>query len=397
MEKFFTEENLNMLLDIFHVYSPSRNEKPLADLIKHILDANKIKYTQDDKMNIFCIDNKGVPMLSSHMDCVGDDKCGSYVKFIDIYDYKNDKILKGFGNIGADDKCGTFLTLLYILSGKPINFVFSVGEEIGNIDGISHAVESMKKENKENFNSIPYTIVLDRKHFGDIICLENNYGTKEFDAALNEIGKKYGYKTVKGGCSDANTLNAYMNCANISVSYFNPHSKSEYVSLKGLFNSWEYLCDIIDNLKRDISHEDKVTETEVEIEAGNPAITKIEKDSIEQDISKTSVTNETAEDEITKKAQEIVISYGLRIPDDSWTIEEIEEYYTKQKISEDKINVFSISFYNWLRDKYFPINNWSDAYIVTYIKYIYPDILPEEAKNIFNKIKNLMKWSSKSK
>src|SRR5574344_2608418 len=136
MKDFFKEQDLSMLLDLFHVYSPTDGEEPLEELIKKILTDNKIKFTQDDKGNIFNIDNKGLPLLSAHMDCVGDKECGSYVRFIDLYNYKNDIILKGFGNIGGDDKCGIFLIMKYILSGKKINFIFSTGEEISSPDGI---------------------------------------------------------------------------------------------------------------------------------------------------------------------------------------------------------------------------------------------------------------------
>lgn len=262
MEKFFTDKDYELLLRLFRVYAPSKNEDELVEVITAILDEAKVKYIKDEKNNIFSIENKGLPLLSAHMDCVGDKECGSYVRFIDLYNYKNDIILKGFGNIGGDDKCGIFLIMKYILSGKKINFIFSTGEEISSPDGIKQAVESMTKYNKENFDSIPYCIVLDRKHSGDIICLDNDYGTKEFDKSLNDIGEEFNYKTVTGGCSDANTLKAYMNCANLSVGYHNPHSKSEYASMKEMWNSWNFLNKIIDELPRNFKL-DPVTKGDV--------------------------------------------------------------------------------------------------------------------------------------
>ena len=39
-----------------------------------------------------------------------------------------------------------------------------------------------------------------------------------------------------------------MNCANISVGYYNAHSRYEYVSLDNLQNAFNYVCNIIKNI-----------------------------------------------------------------------------------------------------------------------------------------------------
>lgn len=252
----FTNEEKNLLLDLFHIYAPSKGEKELLDFIVSILSKNNIPYQQDDNGNIYCLNHMNEPLLSAHTDCVGTAESGAYVNLIDLYPYENDEILKGIGNIGGDDKCGVFLILLYLLSGKPINAVFSVEEEIGGFNGITHLLNVIK--DNEVFKSIPYCLVLDRKNPGDIICNKNSYGSKDFEAALYKIGKDYGYEPVLGGSSDANKIKDYMNCCNLSVSYYNPHSSTEFVSMNDLYNTWLYVQDIIKNLPRDIPLEKTV-------------------------------------------------------------------------------------------------------------------------------------------
>lgn len=246
----FNENQKQLLLDLFHLYGPSNGEKPILDFIKSVLDSNKIPYKQDDEGNIYCLNHKGAPLLSAHTDCVGSAESGYYVSLIDIYPYGNDEILKGIGNIGGDDKCGVFLILLYLMSKRPINAVFSICEEIGGYDGITHLLGIIKDD--EVFKSIPYCLVLDRKNPGDIICHHNGYGTLEFENYLAEIGKSFGYSPTPGGCSDMNKIKEYMNGCNLSMGYYNPHSTTEFVSMKDLYNAWNYVQELIKKMPRNI-------------------------------------------------------------------------------------------------------------------------------------------------
>ena len=77
------------------MYGPSNGEKPILDFIINILQANNIPFVQDDKGNIVCLNYPNTPMLSAHTDCVGTAESGHYVRFVDIYPYGDDEIMKG--------------------------------------------------------------------------------------------------------------------------------------------------------------------------------------------------------------------------------------------------------------------------------------------------------------
>ena len=238
----FTKVEEKILLELFKLYAPSKNDGAVIDYITSFLEKNEIPFTKDENGNIFSLKNHKMPILSAHMDSVGLPDCGFLNDFVNIFDYRGDKIIRGMGNIGGDDKCGIFIILMKLLKDKTINFIFSIDEEVGCV-GIKQVVP------KNDISKFPYALVLDRRGSGDIICANNNYGTKEFEEALHEIGKEFKYSPATGACSDANTIRDYISCANLSVAYHNPHSKNEFVSLTQLYNTTLYVDAIIEGLK----------------------------------------------------------------------------------------------------------------------------------------------------
>ena len=238
----FTKAEEKTLLDLFKQYAPSRNNIKVINFITGFLTKNEIPFTKDEHGNIFSLHNTDMPILSAHMDSVGVSDCGFLNDFVNIFDYRGDRIMKGMGNIGGDDKCGIFLILMKIKEDKSLNFIFSIDEEIGCV-GIKQVVP------KNDISKFPYALVLDRRGAGDIICFNNNYGTKEFENALADIGKEFRYLPATGACSDANTIREYISCANLSVAYHNPHTKNEFVSIIQLYNTKLYVDSIIEKLK----------------------------------------------------------------------------------------------------------------------------------------------------
>ena len=238
----FNASEEKTLLDIFKIYAPSNGEQKMIAYIEYYLKKHNLPYTKDENGNIFNVSNKNRPLLSAHMDSVGDSNCGFLNAFVNIFDYRGDRLMKGMGNIGGDDKCGIFLILRKLLTDNTLNFIFTIGEERGCI-GINQVLP------KNDISELPYGLVLDRRGSGDIICVENFYGNKEFDAALAEVGKEFGYTSQRGLSSDAGKISDYINCANLSVAYHNPHSKNEFVSLTQLYNTSLYLDAIIERFK----------------------------------------------------------------------------------------------------------------------------------------------------
>ena len=177
------------------------------------------------------------------MDTVEDENDSALMQYIRIFDSPvYGKYLRGYGVIGGDDKCGIFITLSLLRKYKnKLNFVFSINEEKG-MTGIQSVV------NSQDFSKVLYGIVIDRRGAGDIICVDNSYGTKEFEAALKKVGDPYGFKPARGSCSDANHIRSKVSCANLSSGYYNPHSKKEFVILDDVQNSMDYIDSIVSTI-----------------------------------------------------------------------------------------------------------------------------------------------------
>lgn len=237
-----------LLLKLFHLPSPSYQEGPTREFIENFLRERNISYTRDSAGNVFNISKPGLPLLSAHMDTVQTPGDVLMAKFTKV----RGGIVKGYGCIGADDKNGIYviLHLLDIGWAKRINFVFSVEEEVGG-----YGADEFVKSN--NISKLPYALILDRRDSGDIICSNNDYGTQEFENELFRLGRDFGYKPTWGSISDADKISDYISCANLSVGYYNAHSRHEYVVLDELENTVDYVKYIIDNIQGEFGKPDK--------------------------------------------------------------------------------------------------------------------------------------------
>ena len=236
-----------LLLDIFHVPARTFFEEQMSLFIKNYLNKYRIDYNEDKHGNIYNLSYPDKPILNSHMDTVQDENDSMLQHFAKI----RGNVLSGYGTIGADDKCGIYL-ILDIIRERKVNFLFTVEEEIGCV-GAGHFVA------ENNIRSFPYSLTLDRFGSSDIICYNNEYGTLKFQNDLSAVGKKFGYNPAKGVLSDADQISDQLSCANLSVGYYNHHTKTEFVLVNELEVARNYVLDIIDNLKENYAAPKKIS------------------------------------------------------------------------------------------------------------------------------------------
>jgi hypothetical protein len=92
----------------------------------------------------------------------------------------------------------------------------------------------------------------DRKNNSDFINYSNGvqlFG-EEFSTFVAPVLKDYNYKECTGIATDAGCLskrNVGIACFNISCGYYNPHTSTEYVSIKDVTTCYNVICDIISN------------------------------------------------------------------------------------------------------------------------------------------------------
>jgi len=226
-----------LLLDIFHIPAQSGSEEEMQKFIIDFLRKEEIPYSIDSMGNLFNVNCMTKPLLNAHMDTVQDDTDSKLQSLVKIY---NDQFLKGYGTIGADDKCGIYI-ILELLKKNEFNFLFTVQEEAG-------LVGSAFFMRQKDISYMPYGITFDRFGSSDIICSDNDYGTIEFEQALQKVGRDFGFRPERGLISDCDNINEQISTCNLSVGYYNHHTKHEFVDITELENAVNYGQAILDQV-----------------------------------------------------------------------------------------------------------------------------------------------------
>lgn len=169
---------------------------------------------------------KGKPCLVTHIDTVWDKERGPKEKFL-IEDAKKGLIYSPQG-LGADDRAGVYalLHLYYQLPShlRPI-LLFTDLEESGG-GGAIEASEIFH----EDLSHSTHLIELDRRGGRDCVF----YSGEPLE--YREYIESFGFREGRGSFSDISILGPSLGlCStNLSIGYYNEHTKSEYLSLKAM-------------------------------------------------------------------------------------------------------------------------------------------------------------------
>jgi len=175
----------------------------------------------DEHGNVFVGFNeetKGLPILVAHTDNVLD---GAREPVFDL----NRRCISGRNvGIGFDDKAGimAIISLWHHFKKQRFRIIFPADEETGGIG--SDAMDPAW------YSDAKWILELDRK--GDKDFIQTSGGTR---LCSDEFAKKFtamGFKIEQGVFTDVNQFkpNAeWINMANLSIGYYNPHSNNEYL------------------------------------------------------------------------------------------------------------------------------------------------------------------------
>jgi hypothetical protein len=243
-------ETKHILINLLKVYNKSGYENKISGIIKRWLKKHKLNFKEDKEGNLYNFQYNSTPFLNAHLDSVQNEKdryAGLSLKL-------ENGIISSPGHIiGGDDLCGVY-AILYLLkyTNLKFNWVLTTCEESGGLGSKYFA-----DENKQLLKNSLYGLVIDRRGRDDIICSQNDYGSFDFEKKLVKIGTNYGFSTNIGVFSDADTWSQYISCANLSCGYHEPHSTKEYIKLSELFNTINYVRNILINVKEQFPHESR--------------------------------------------------------------------------------------------------------------------------------------------
>lgn len=127
--------------------------------------------------------------------------------------------------LGADDRAGVFAILNIIHSGFRPHVIFAANEELG----VLGATKLGEKECP--FEDLKFIIELDRRGSNDCVFYDCN--NPEFEIFISS----FGFETATGIFSDISALCPAWGIAgvNLSIGYYNEHSKNEFLKLDEMY------------------------------------------------------------------------------------------------------------------------------------------------------------------
>jgi len=205
-------------------------------------------FIKDKYDNLYWIVGKPDTMFCAHLDTVD---MGQPGKIFEVNHVIEGDMIKTDGQtiLGADDKAGVVIMLYMIEKNIPGFYLFPVGEEKGCV-GSSNLSKALQTKMDPKFKDIKKIIAFDRSGYGSVIThqMEQRCCSDEFaNGLISELGK-YGLKyTIDVGgvyCDSAEFADIFPECTNISVGYFDQHSKKERQDIGFLIKLAEACCKI---------------------------------------------------------------------------------------------------------------------------------------------------------
>ena len=198
---------------------------------------------EDEFGNLFIKIGESDAMFTSHLDTATKALC-------EVNHIFEKNIIKTDGKsiLGADDKAGVTIMLYMIEHNIPGLYYFFVGEEMGGIGSADLAISKHK-----NLKGINKCISFDRRGYKSVITHQmfESCCTDTFADALTEAFNEQGMEFEKDNTGiftdSAHFIGVIDECTNISVGYFNEHTKREHQNITYL----EKLCKVCTNINWD--------------------------------------------------------------------------------------------------------------------------------------------------
>ena len=207
-----------------------------------------LKFLPNDLMkdkwgNYFKVIGDSNVMFTSHLDTACKEKSKVNLRHFFI---KNQEIIKTDGTsiLGADDKAGVTIMLYLMAKNVPGIYYFFLAEEIGGIG--SGKVAKAFYENTL-LSKIKKVVSFDRRGYYSIIthqlgerCCSDLFA-ETLCNELSDLGLKMKLDETGIFTDSANFMNNISECVNISVGYFNEHTKKEIQNITYL----DTLCRVL--------------------------------------------------------------------------------------------------------------------------------------------------------
>ncbi|CAG7581735.1 MAG: putative peptidase [uncultured marine phage] len=196
---------------------------------------------KDDYGNLYKMvgDGSTTVMFTSHLDTAT--QADGPVKHVRVEE-SGDDVVKTDGQsiLGADDKAGSAIMMYMMEKEVPGLYYFFLGEEVGCLGSkwLAKRLEDDKWIEQDLYKNINKVIAFDRKDYHSVISFQNTRTASdkfcdELAKRLNAQDESFKYKTDPTGLytDSARVAHLYAECTNLSVGYFDQHTKRERQNL----------------------------------------------------------------------------------------------------------------------------------------------------------------------
>jgi tripeptide aminopeptidase len=246
--------NYQLLKDVLSVPTKTYKEELMVKFICEWLTENNIPFYKDEHNNVYATKSETevgedfyFPCVISHTDTV------HHIDTINVVEehlpnaQKEIKLsLKAYNDdgdptgIGGDDKCGVYACLELLKELPHLKAAFFVSEETG--------CHGSKKADPEFFKNVGYAIQFDApenwmvtEYCMGVALFDSN--SEFFDKCENILVENFteDLKFMKHPYTDVYALKAKFDfsCINISIGYYQYHTRNEYVVVEDVYNGIE--------------------------------------------------------------------------------------------------------------------------------------------------------------
>ena len=270
------EKNTKLLREVLSVPTKTYQEEKMVEFLVNWLTENNISHFVDEFNNVYATKQESqdlpedfyFPCVISHTDTVhnidtiniSEEMLPNAQNELKLsYKAYNDK-----GNptgIGGDDKCGVFACLTLLEELPYLKAAFFVSEETG--------CHGSLKASEDFFSNVGYGIQFDapenwmitEKCFGQVLFDRETEFFETCDKVLTEGMNQNDMEYMVHPYTDVYALRGKFDfsCINISIGYYNYHTKNEYVVVEDVFNGINMGRKMIEDLGNKLHYKKSVS------------------------------------------------------------------------------------------------------------------------------------------
>lgn len=246
------KQNYELLKEVLSVPTKTYQEQKMIQFLVDWLTKNKFDHTVDEYGNVYATkvsegfsEHDYFPCVVSHTDTVHtidtinivEEMLPNAQKELKL-SYKAYNDLGNPTGIGGDDKCGVFACLTLLQELPNVKAAFFVSEETG--------CHGSSKADEDFFRNVGYVIEFDapenwmitERCYGQVLFDRDSAFFEKCDKVLTEGMDPNYMEYMVHPYTDVYALrNKFdFSCINISIGYYDYHSKNEYVVVEDVFN-----------------------------------------------------------------------------------------------------------------------------------------------------------------